>query len=145
MKRSPSAGKSPPPGADYWQPTAEWPAVRLRADLLRRAREFFYEHQFLEVETPLLSAETIVDAELEPIAVTIGESEETFWLQTFSGTLHEAVTLGPARKRFFRLRADFARRNRGRCTTWNLPSWSGIAREMVWRREWIFFPIFSKG
>ncbi len=70
------------PGADHWQPTAEWPAVRLRADLLRRAREFFYEHQFLEVETPLLSSETIVDAELEPIAVNIGENEETFWLQT---------------------------------------------------------------
>ena len=70
------------PGAEQWQPTAEWPAVRLRADLLRRARDFFYEHQFLEVETPLLSSETIVDAELEPIAVNIGENEETFWLQT---------------------------------------------------------------
>ncbi len=63
-----------------FQPTADWPALRLRADLLRRVRGFFDDREFLEVETPLLSADTVVDRHLDPFAVQVGQS--TCWLQT---------------------------------------------------------------
>jgi lysyl-tRNA synthetase class 2 len=51
--------------------------------LLRRVRGFFEERGFLEVETPLLSADTVVDRHLDPFAVQVRvEGERTYWLQT---------------------------------------------------------------
>ena len=65
-------------------PTAPWRNLRLRADLLRRLREFFYDRSFIEVETPILSADTVVDRHLDPFSLTIGSDERsrTLWLQT---------------------------------------------------------------
>lgn len=67
-----------------FQPTADWSNLRLRADLLRRVREFFRERGFLEVETPILSADTVVDRHLDPFCVSVGEGVgcRCLWLQT---------------------------------------------------------------
>jgi lysyl-tRNA synthetase class 2 len=66
-----------------FRPTASWPNLRLRADLLRRLREFFHARGFLEVETPILSAETVIDRHLEPFTISpLPEGEGTLWLQT---------------------------------------------------------------
>jgi lysyl-tRNA synthetase class 2 len=70
------------------QPTASWKNLRLRAELLARTRRFFDRHEFLEVETPLLSADTVVDRHLDPIGVTLADDPRhpragrTMWLQT---------------------------------------------------------------
>src|SRR5437867_3341627 len=69
-------------------PSATWDVLRLRADLLRRVREFFAARGFLEVETPLLSADVVVDRHLDPLAVTLPddlrrpEIGRKLWLQT---------------------------------------------------------------
>lgn len=82
-----SACDKPGPPDDF-RPTAAWPLLRLRADLLRRIRQFFDERDFLEVETPLLSSETVVDRHLDPIEVWLPddvrqpESGRRLWLQT---------------------------------------------------------------
>ena len=71
-----------------WRPTATWRALRLRAELLQRTRRFFDEHGFLEVETPLLSADTVVDRHLDPLAVVLPDDPRhpargrRLWLQT---------------------------------------------------------------
>ncbi|HPZ83113.1 MAG: EF-P lysine aminoacylase EpmA [Thermogutta sp.] len=57
-----SWGRAP----DDFRPTANWEVLRLRAELLRVIRQFFDERQFLEVETPILSADTVVDRHLDP-------------------------------------------------------------------------------
>jgi len=44
--------------------------LRFRSELLRNIRQFFYDRNFCEVQTPVLSADTNVDYYLEPIAVT---------------------------------------------------------------------------
>ncbi len=71
------------PSPDF-VPTAPLHNLRLRAGLLRRLREFFHERGFLEVETPVLSADTVVDRHLDPFSFTvrIGGEQRTMWLQT---------------------------------------------------------------
>lgn len=68
-------------------PTASWETLRQRGALLRRLRGFFDERNFLEVETPLLSADTVVDRHLEPIRVEPSTDRDanarsSKWLQT---------------------------------------------------------------
>jgi lysyl-tRNA synthetase class 2 len=67
-----------------FRPTADWPTLKLRAEMLRRTREFFHTRRFLEVETPILSHDTVVDRHLDPLETTltgIGRAERLF-LQT---------------------------------------------------------------
>ncbi|MEM1063244.1 MAG: amino acid--tRNA ligase-related protein, partial [Planctomycetota bacterium] len=66
--------------SDDWPPTATWRALHQRADLKRFVRQFFDERGYVEVDTPLLSADTVVDAHIEPIAVRTGGRD--MWLQT---------------------------------------------------------------
>jgi lysyl-tRNA synthetase class 2 len=68
-------------------PTATWEQLRRRAALLHRLRTFFNERGFLEVETPLLSADTVVDRHLDPMQIRLPTGCDTasakpMWLQT---------------------------------------------------------------
>ena len=69
-------------------PTASWQNLRLRARLLARARAFFDGRGFLQVETPLLSADTTVEVHVDPIGVVLPDDPRTpevgrrMWLQT---------------------------------------------------------------
>jgi lysyl-tRNA synthetase class 2 len=69
-------------------PTAPWHNLLLRAQLLRRLRSFFDERGFVEVETPLLSADTVIDRHLDPLPVTVFDDPQypevgrRMWLQT---------------------------------------------------------------
>lgn len=71
-----------------FRPTASWDHLRLRAKLLSRVRGFFDKRDFLEVETPILSADTVVDQHLDPLRVTLYPDPRTpdvgrqMWLQT---------------------------------------------------------------
>lgn len=53
-----------------------------RAALRRAVRRFFEEREFLEVETPQLSADTVVDRHIEPIRVLVPGAKHGLWLQT---------------------------------------------------------------
>jgi len=68
-------------------PTASWENLRRRAELLRKVRRFFDSREFLEVETPILSADTVVDRHLDPFFVATDgpgacAAPRRFWLQT---------------------------------------------------------------
>jgi lysyl-tRNA synthetase class 2 len=69
-------------------PTATWERLRLRAELLARTRAFFAARDFLEVETPLLSADTVIDRHLDPLSLILPhdpravEVGRKLWLQT---------------------------------------------------------------
>ncbi|MDD3469295.1 MAG: EF-P lysine aminoacylase EpmA [Thermoguttaceae bacterium] len=47
--------------------TASWDHLVRRATMLERVRHFFAVHGFLEVETPLLSQDTVVDRYIDPL------------------------------------------------------------------------------
>jgi lysyl-tRNA synthetase class 2 len=66
-------------------PTASLDQLRRRSELLRQLRAFFERRGFWEVETPLLSADTVIDRHLDPILVEhpLGRSTpQPYWLQT---------------------------------------------------------------
>jgi lysyl-tRNA synthetase class 2 len=75
-------------GQHDFLPTASWQNLRLRAELLSRTRSFFAERDFLEVETPLLSADTVVDRHIDPLGVVLPHDPRrpaigrSMWLQT---------------------------------------------------------------
>src|SRR5580700_296424 len=77
-----------PPPLDDFRPTASWNNLRRRAELLDKLRRFFIDRGFLEVETPVLSADVVVDRHLDPIGVTLADDPRRpaagrqMWLQT---------------------------------------------------------------
>jgi lysyl-tRNA synthetase class 2 len=71
-----------------FRPSADWPTLVARGELLRKLRRFFESRGFVEVETPCLSRDVVVDRHIDPLRVTLfddprePERGETFWLQT---------------------------------------------------------------
>jgi lysyl-tRNA synthetase class 2 len=71
-----------------FRPTASLAALQKRAEILRKLRAFFEQRGFLEVETPLLSHDVVVDRHLDPLAATLFDDAREplvgpkLWLQT---------------------------------------------------------------
>lgn len=70
-----------------WQPTASAEALVARSEICWRIREYFHQSGFIEVHTPTLSRDTVVDRHIEPFSVfanAIGMTGEdsTYYLQT---------------------------------------------------------------
>lgn len=63
-----------------WQPTAKVETLRRRAKLIAEIRTFFTANNYWEVETPLASSETVVDAHIEPFELPVDKSP--LFLQT---------------------------------------------------------------
>ncbi len=79
--------KLPAKHADFL-PSANWERLRLRSELLAKTRRFFADRRFIEVETPLLSADTVIDRHLDPLTVVLPDDParpnvgRTLYLQT---------------------------------------------------------------
>jgi lysyl-tRNA synthetase class 2 len=73
------------PPSDYL-PSATLAALRFRAELLKRLRAFFDDRGFLEVDTPILSADTVVDRHLAAFSTELpcgpDRPPRKLWLHT---------------------------------------------------------------
>ncbi len=63
-----------------WQPTCSVAMLRRRAELFQAVRTFFSERGYLEVDTPVLSRDIVIDAHLHPIDAVVNGSR--LFLQT---------------------------------------------------------------
>ncbi len=75
-----------PPARPDHLPSATLAALRFRAELLKRLRAFFDDRGFLEVDTPILSADTVVDRHLDAFSTELpcgpGRPPRRLWLHT---------------------------------------------------------------
>ncbi|MCE9552770.1 MAG: EF-P lysine aminoacylase GenX [Planctomycetes bacterium] len=100
-------------------PSADWPTLRLRAELLTRTRRFFDERGFLEVETPLLSSDTVVDRHIDPLSVVLfddarrPEVGRRMWLQT-SPEFHMKRLLAAGAEAIYQITRSFRGGETGR-------------------------------
>ena len=65
-----------------WQPACSLDVLKIRAKMLRAVREFFETRGYLEVETPCLSRDVVMDAWIEPFRVPGAGREPDRFLQT---------------------------------------------------------------
>ena len=70
---------------DDFLPNASIEILRERAKILARIRQFFDSRDFFEVQTPLLSRDSVVDQHIDPVAIPLsvqGKAPVPFYLQT---------------------------------------------------------------
>jgi lysyl-tRNA synthetase class 2 len=67
---------------DAWRPAASLETLRLRAQLLGRARAYFAQTGAMEVETPLLVQAAVTDVHLESLAVHRSDGTRIGFLHT---------------------------------------------------------------
>jgi lysyl-tRNA synthetase class 2 len=65
-----------------WRPTARLEVLRLRAQLLATAREFFAKRRMLEVDTPMLVNAAVTDPHIESARVLFAGSRRERFLHT---------------------------------------------------------------
>lgn len=58
-----------PGAADDFTTTATLETLKRRSAVLRQIRDFFYQREFWEVDTPVLSQESVIDLYLDPLEV----------------------------------------------------------------------------
>ena len=64
------------------QPTATINTLKARARVTQSIRQFFIDHGYWEVETPLLSTDVCVDLWLDPLVVPVQPGQPSRYLQT---------------------------------------------------------------
>ncbi len=65
-----------------WRPTASMQALRLRAGMLARTREFFAARNVLEVETPILSSAAVSDPNIDSLTVRVAGMPRPLYMST---------------------------------------------------------------
>ena len=83
MSDAPDRGAAQPgEGGLDWRPTASPEALRHRAGMLAKARDFFAARGVLEVETPILSASAVSDPQIESLTTRVTGVAAPFHLGT---------------------------------------------------------------
>ena len=92
-------------------PTATLDDLRRRAELLQALRQFFVDRGFLEVTTPLLSRDTIIDRHIEPLRVHTspgrGQPDNDVWYLQTSPEFHMKRLLAAGAEAIFQVTQAF--------------------------------------
>jgi lysyl-tRNA synthetase class 2 len=107
-------------------PSASLEVLQQRSQLLRRLREFFYEREFVEVETPLVADEVIPELHIDPMLLEGGG-----FLQA-SPELHMKRLLAAGAKAIFQVTRSFRSGERGQLHNpeFTIVEWYRVGDEM---------------
>jgi len=98
------------PESDDWRPSCSTQMLHIRAEMLRSIRDFFRDRDYLEVETPCLSRDIVLDAWLEPIAIDAGGPQ---WFLQTSPEAHMKRLLAAGADSIFQVSRVFRKHERG--------------------------------
>jgi lysyl-tRNA synthetase class 2 len=126
-----------PSSDDDFRPSASWENLALRAELLGKLRAFFHQREFLEVETPVLSVDTVIDRHLDPLLLAnfdlpiAGLPEGKLYLQT-SPEFHMKRLLAAGAPSIYQVARAFRAGERGRLHNpeFTLVEWYGLGHSM---------------
>lgn len=98
-----------------FRPTADVSVLSRRAELLRTTRRFFDERGFLEVETPILSRDTVVDRHLDPLETEVRGfgPPQLMWLQTSPEFAMKRLLTAPGVGPIYQITRAFRQEERG--------------------------------
>ncbi len=105
-----------------FQPSATIETLRARSELMQRVRKFFLDRGFFEVDTPLVSHDTVVDRFIDPISVDVqtpGKLHSCFLQTSPEFAMKRLVTAGA--KAIFYLGKAF---RQGECGTQHNPEFT---------------------
>ncbi|MCP4172509.1 MAG: EF-P lysine aminoacylase GenX [Fuerstiella sp.] len=119
-------------GNEDWRPTCSHQILELRAAMLTAVRRFFAERGYLEVETPLMSRDIVVDAHLEPFAVSATAESLPFFLQT-SPEAHMKRLLAANCGSIFQITRSFRNGEAGRLHNpeFTMLEWYGVGTSYI--------------
>ena len=98
-----------PESAD-WRPSCPTQMLHVRAEMLRSIRDFFQDRNYLEVETPCLSRDIVLDAWVEPFAIDV---RGTQWFLQTSPEAHMKRLLATGVDSIFQSSRVFRQHERG--------------------------------
>ncbi len=87
--------------------------LKQRSVLLRTVRQFFYDRDFVEVETPLLDAEVIPELHIEPISIDRDAMHRRVQYLQASPELHMKRLLAAGMGKIFQITRSFRNNERG--------------------------------
>lgn len=120
------------PESDDWRPSCSTQMLYVRAEMLRSIRGFFRDRDYLEVETPCLSRDIVLDACLEPFAIDVGS---TRWFLQTSPESHMKRLLAAGANSIFQVSRVFRRHERGNQhnSEFTMIEWYGVGS--TWREQ----------
>lgn len=116
-------------------PSAAIDTLKARRRVTQSVREFFIEHGYWEVETPLLSTDVCVDLWLDPVAVPVGAGQPVRH-GTMSPEFAMKRLLIAGLMRFSSSPKPSAASNADRVTIPNSRCWSGTASAIPTGSKW---------
>lgn len=104
--------------ADDWRPTASLENLEQRGKLLWRMREYFHTAGMLEVQTPLLSQEMVLDRHIDPIpvpasALQLSDAGERWYFLQTSPEFGMKRLLAAGMRRIYQISSVFRAGERG--------------------------------
>lgn len=82
--------------SENWRPSISLSNLRERSEVVWRIRRFFYESEFAEVHSPILSRDTVIDRHIDPVVLP-GSSLGIGWLQRSDFFLQTSPEFGMKR------------------------------------------------
>ena len=120
------------PESDGWRPSCSTQMLHVRAEVLRSIRQFFRDREYLEVETPCLSRDIVLDAWLEPFSIDVRGDQ---WFLQTSPEAHMKRLLAADVGSIFQISRVFRQHERGNHhnSEFTMIEWYGVGSN--WKEQ----------